>query len=219
MAVPDHRVQLEQYFNANKHKYDFRHVEGCGKYLEDAVRECLQPLDAKWGLLKYTGPGTKYNGHRIDSILYRDPHPGDTNLRSIDVIIDAETDHAKSGWGKDAEARYTISDWLDKPVTTQPIPVDAVPWQGYFGDASNAEFKRVLAYDYARRPQGPDYDVSVWAFRVVYTALMGLLSPSQGGSPLGLGDAVTHHRSEWCNALGVSVIPVPASWKIGDPVP
>jgi len=207
MATPNHSTQVAAYFEANKSKYNFTTVEDCGKYTEDCMRECLRPLDVNWGLLKYNGSGTKYNGHRIDSILYRFPDTGDTNLRSIDIIVGAESSNASSGWGKDSEARYTINDWISEPQAS--VNLNVVPWIAYFGDIANQNFKKTLSFDYGRRPQGADFDVSVWAFRVVYTALMGLTSPLQGGKPLGLDTAIEHHRVEWCAALGVPVIPVP----------
>lgn len=103
-------------------------------------------------------------------------------------------------------------------ITNPPLTSDSVLYTAYQGDTSNAELKRTLAYDYARRPQGADFDISVWAFRVQHSALMGPIPPSQGGKPLGLINAVTKHRPEWCGALGVPVIPVPPGWNIGDPV-
>jgi hypothetical protein len=89
---------------------------------------------------------------------------------------------------------------------------DMVPWVGYDENGFN-ELKRQLAYDYARRPQGADFDVSVWAARVFHSAYMG---PEK--TPLGLVAAVDRHQVEWCAALGVSVKDVPADWNIGDPV-
>jgi hypothetical protein len=208
-VTPNHSTQVAAYFEANKHKYNFEHVDGCGKYTEDCVRECLRPLDTNWGLLKYEGSGTKYNGHRIDSILYRLPNIGDTLLHSIDIIVAAESDHASSGWGPDTP-RYTEADWLAEPKG--PISSNTVPYQPYQGDASNNELKRTLSFDYSRRPQGVDWDVSVWAFRFQHSALMGPIPPELGGKPLGTQGAMNKHRPEWCAALGVPVIPVPNDW-------
>ena len=207
--IPDHSKQCEEYFAANSHKYNFLTHQGCGTYTEDLVRECLQPLDPNWGLLEYHGNGTKYNGHRIDSILYRIPDEGDALLSSTDVIKDAETDHASSGWSRD-EPRYTEAHWMKTPPSSTPTGM--VPWVAYNEQGFN-ELKRTLAYDYARRPQGPDYDVSVWAARTFHNAFMG---PNK--VPMGMTDGMNKARAEWCAILQVAVVPVPPGWNIGDPV-
>ena len=193
--TPNHSIQVAAYFAANKSKYDFSTIEGCGKYTEDCVRECLRPLDFKWGLLAYTGNGTKYNGHRIDSILYSAPDIGDSLLRSIDIIINAESSNASSGWIPDSVARYTLADWIPYAMTP---PVTTVPWVAY-NESGFQKLKNLLSFDYSRRPQGADFDVTVWAARVFHSAYMG-----PNGKPLGLDSAIDKHRPEWCAALGVS---------------
>lgn len=109
--------------------------------------------------------------------------------------------------------------WV-KPLTLAQIDAGGgsgggagmVPWVGY-DEGSFQELKRQLAYDYARRPQGADWDVTVWAARVLHSATMG---PER--VPLGQVAALAKHRPEWCGALGVAVVAIPPSWNIGDPV-
>lgn len=120
-----------------------------------------------------------------------------------------------------------VIQWLDFGIVDQtfvvPLPVDislivdepepnVVPWVGY-DEGGNKELKRQLAFDYGRRPQGADWDVSIWAARVFHSAYMG---PAK--LPLGMAKALMKHRLEWCAALGVPVIPIPDSWNIGDPI-
>lgn len=91
-------------------------------------------------------------------------------------------------------------------------PEGYVPWVQY-DENGFQELKRQLAYDYARRPQGADFDVSVWAARVFHSCYMG---PEK--EPLGMEAALVKHRAEWCAALGVPVVPIPPGWQIGQPV-
>ncbi len=101
----------------------------------------------------------------------------------------------------------------DNPPNPNPQPpANTVPWVPY-DENGFQELKRTLAYDYARRPQGADFDVTVWAARVFHSSTMG---PEK--VPLGKEAAMNKHRPEWCGALGVPVIPVPPNWNIGDPV-
>lgn len=194
--LPDHSFRVKTYFDANKHKYDFHTIEGCGRYTEDCLRECLRPVDDNWGLLKYNGNGTKYNGHRIDSVLYRIPEPGQNSLlTSVDIIKDAETNHASSGWSKD-QPRYTLDDWIPHPQAP-PSHIKVVPWVGYNENGFN-RLKKMLIHDYARRPQGPDFDVSVWAARCFHNQYMG-----PEGIPLGELGALQRVKKELCESLGI----------------
>lgn len=202
----------DEFFANHALAYDLSHKDGCGQYTEALVRHLRALGYTKVGLLKKHG-GTMYNGHSIDGFLWREGDP--TLYRHTDVINSAETDHASAGWSID-DPRYEDVDWMAEPPSS--VPQNSVPYTPYQGDSSNAELKRQLAYDYARRPQGADWDVSVWAFRVQHSALMGPIPPNQGGKPLGMTEALIKHRPEWCAALGVPVVPIPASWNIGDPV-
>jgi hypothetical protein len=199
------------FFNAHAHEFDLTHKDGCGLYMEDLVEFLRDQGYAKVGHLKKYGSATQYNGHAVDAFLYRQGDP--LLYRAVDVIGNAEsTDPNKppvASFGIDAP-RYEDKDWMAEPASA-PVD-DMVPWVGYDENGFN-ELKRQLAYDYARRPQGADFDVSVWAARVFHSAYMG---PEK--KPLGLVAAVDRHQVEWCAALGVSVKDVPADWNIGDPV-
>lgn len=213
----------DSFFDAHSGQFDLSENEGCGLYTEALVAYLRNQGYSKVGHLKKYGSATQYNGHANDAFLYREGDP--TLYRAVDVIGAAESPppyppegtnpRPSKNFGID-EPRYKDEDWMATP--NAPTPVDVVPYAPYQGDASNAELKRTLAYDYARRPQGADFDVSVWAFRVQHSAVMGPLPPSQGGKPLGMSAAVTKHRPEWCEALHVPVVPVPPGWNIGDPV-
>lgn len=228
--IPTELEELHSsYWDAHHTQYDMATNEGCGKYTEAFVKYGRAQGYIKLGHLKKNPGQTQYNGHANDAVLYNDG-TGNPNglLQAIDIIARAEQPHPWKGevpndphtgndppeknWGIDIP-RYKESDWFAEPSNGgNPVPVNTVPWVGYPGDASNAELKRILSFDYSRKPQGADFDVSVWAFRVMYTNLMGLVPPSQGGKPLGMTASVEHHRPEWCGALGVPIIPVPSNW-------
>lgn len=201
MSVPNESQFCADFFNANAHKYDLTTSEGCGQYNE-ALVVALRIKDTKWGLLKKNPGQTQYNGHGIDIIIYALPFEGDTKLRSIDILGDAESINAHPIWLPDSVARYTIADWLATP-NGNPVPVNMVPWVAY-DENSFQKLKATLAYDYGRRPQGADFDVTVWSARVFHSAYMG---PDK--KPLGLDAAIKRHRPEWCAALG---IPVDSNW-------
>lgn len=206
------RTLTDSYFKQHSSGYDMSDSDECGRYMEALVPYCQHNGFPKVGLLKYTGSGTKYNGHRIDSFLYNEPVPEfGGKLQSCDVIANAETNNAQAGWSPD-EPRYSESDWLKEPID-EPTPGPAtVPWVPY-NEAGFQELKRTLAYDYARRPQGADFDVTVWSGRYFHNSYMG---PER--IPLGENAGLQRARNEWCNSLHVSVIPVPPGWNIGDPV-
>lgn len=208
------RTLTDAFFNAHKTEYNFEEVEDCGRYMEALIPHVQANGYPLVGFLKYTGSGTKYNNHRIDSFLYKDTTTVNGLLQSCDVIANAETDHASAGWSPDFP-RYTESDWvktLEELIGDDPVKPNTVPWVGY-DENSFQELKKQLAYDYARRPQGADFDVTVWAARVFHSAYMG-----PEGTPLGLPAAIDKHTPEWCDALHVPVKKVPDGWNIGDPV-
>lgn len=210
MPIPNEvRQHFDAFFDAHAHEYNMAHADECGRYMEAAIPYVRAKGFPKVGFLLYNGSGTKYNGHRIDSFLYDEVTEND-KLQSCDVIANAETNHASKGWSPD-EPRYSKSDWSATVPNSQPTP-NMVPWILY-DETSFQELKRTLAFDYARRPQGPDYDVSVWAARTFHNAYMG---PDK--TPLGISAGVARARNEWCVILGVPVIPIPPGWNIGDPV-
>lgn len=220
------RPLCNTFFDNNAHKFDLTEAVGCGKYTEALVKHLRDQGFVKIGHLKKFGGATQYNGHAIDAFLWRE---GDLSLyRAIDVVANAESkppygdpnttppnrQPPAKGFGID-EPRYQDSDWMAEPSNGgQPVPTNMVPWVHY-NEGGFQELKRHLAYDYARRPQGADFDVSVWAARTFHNAFMG---PEPQKVPLGMDAGMARARNEWCSALGVPVVPVPSGWNIGDPV-
>lgn len=217
-------AQLKQLHNEHwqlfAHGYDLTEQSGCGEYTEHWVSYAQSFGWDKVGHLKKHGSQTQYNGHAIDAFLYAD---GDGNpnelFQSVDIIANAESKPPYSdshrppsiGWNVDIP-RYTISDWMKEP-NQEPGPVpNTVPWVGY-NEQQFQFLKRQLAYDYARRPQGVDFDVIVWAARTFHNAYMG-----PEGKPLGEDAGLQRAQKEWCAALGVPVKDVPIDWNVGDPV-
>lgn len=209
MSIPaEVRTHFDAFFDAHSHEYNMMNSDECGRYMEAAIPYVRAKGFPKVGFLLYNGGGTKYNGHRIDSFLY-DEVTENGKLGSVDVIASAESDHAAKGWSSD-EPRYAHSDW--SATVPNATPSNMVPYVAY-DENGFQEMKRTLAYDYARRPQGADFDVSVWAARTFHNAYMG---PEK--TPLGMPAGLSRARNEWCAALHVSVVPVPPGWNIGDPV-
>lgn len=222
--IPSALRQLsDAYFDANAQKFNLTENSGCGMYMESFIPYAQTHGYPLVGFLKKNPGQTQFNGHANDAFLYADGVDNPNGLwQAVDVIANAESkppynaghQPPAKGWSPD-EPRYSVNDWMKEANANVPVPApinNTVPWIGYPGDTANSELKRILSFDYSRRPQGADWDISVWAFRVMYTALMGLKSPNDGGLPLGVNEAVTHHRPEWCGALGVLVIPVPTDW-------
>lgn len=208
MIPAELRQLTDSFFAANAHRFDMRYAEGCGKYMEELVPYAQSHGYPKVGHLKKSGSQTQYNGHAIDAFLYKDTVTVNGLMQAVDVIGSAETDHATAGWSVDFP-RYTEDDWMESVETPTP---NTVPWVGY-NEEKFQFLKRQLAYDYARRPQGADFDVCVWAARTFHNSYMG-----PEGVPLGETAGMERAQKEWCAALGVPVKAVPPGWNIGDPV-
>jgi hypothetical protein len=192
----------DAFFDQHAHEFDLTQNDGCGFYTETLIRHLRALGYVKVGHLKKNPSQTQFNGHANDAFLYRQGDP--ILYRAVDIIGSAEakppytpTNPAPhKNFGID-EPRYQDSDWMAEPNSSpQPGP------------------KMVqLAYDYARRPQGADFDVTVWSARTFHNAYMG-----PEGTPLGEKAGMERAQKEWCAALGVPVVPVPPTWNIGDPV-
>lgn len=200
MAIPDDlEVFNKEFWNQYAARYDMTTQQGCGEYTEAWVESAKEMFPKVENLKKNPGQ-TQYNGHAIDAFLYAEPFSETNHLyQAVDIIAAAEsTDPAnppKVNWGED-EPRYTAADiWHGD--TGNGSTGDSVPWMPY-DENSFQSLKSILAYDYGRRPQAADFDVSVWAARVFHSAYMG---PNK--QPLGLQAAIAKHRPEWCEALGV----------------
>lgn len=202
--IPTELEQLHrEHWNDFSRAFDLTHNKGCGEYTEHWVKFAQDRRWSKVGHLKKNPGQTQWNGHANDAFLYREP-ASETNplYQAVDIIGAAESTDPSNppriNWGVDIP-RYKDSDWLESP-NSNPIPQpNLVPWVSYDENGFQA-LKKTLAYDYARRPQGADFDVSVWAARVFHSAYMG---PDK--TPLGLDAALRKHKPEWCAALGVPV--------------
>lgn len=198
MAIPIELQKIHSdYFSAHHNEYNMSTAEGCGQYNESWVRYAQNNGYGKVGHLKKSGTQTQYNGHAIDAFLYADGEGNPDGLfQAVDIIKDAETNHASVGWSIDIP-RYTINDWMKEP-NIQPNP-NMVPWVSY-DEQGFERLKRMLKHDYGRRPQGPDYDVSVWSGRYFHNYYMG-----PKGIPLGEQKSLERVKPELCAALGIPV--------------
>lgn len=95
----------------------------------------------------------------------------------------------------------TIADISAIGNNPNPLPPvgDMVPWVGY-DENGFQRLKNILVHDYGRRPQGADFDVSIWAGRYFHNCYMG---PEK--KPLGEQKALERVKPELCGALGISV--------------
>jgi hypothetical protein len=218
---PTLKPECDTFFALHSHEYDMAHKDECGRYMQALIPYLQNKGFVDVGFLRKNPSQTQYQGHAIDALAY---DLGGNLTHAIDVIGNAEQPHPWNSEGghnrpdpvasfnEDTATAYpTNRDWLSEP-DVEPNPTNMVPWVPY-DENSFQELKRTLAYDYARRPQGADFDVSVWAARTFHNAYMG---PEK--TPLGMTAGVSRARNEWCSALGVPVIPVPPEWNIGDPV-
>lgn len=199
-----------QFFELNSKFYDLTTNKGCGTYIEGLVEWLRDMGYTKVGHLKKTGSGTQYNGHSHDGFLYREGDP--TLYRHVDCIVNAEsTDPTKPpapGFGIDIP-RYGEPDWMAEP--NAPVPADSVPYVPYWGDPSSDKAMRTLMYDFSRKPETYNPGMGRWISRLVHSATLGPVKPSEGGEPLGFDGALNRHRPEWCQELGGldSNVPVP----------
>lgn len=213
MPIPNELQQLSnKFWDDHSHEHDLTENRGCGQYIEAFVRYAQSNGFPKVGHLKKTGSGTNYNGHSNDGFLYKEAaSPTNSLYQFVDIIANAESKPPYTSahrpptkfFGVD-EPRYTDADWLAEPAGEGGEHDMMIPWIPY--DENGFErLKKVLKQDYARRPQGADFDVSVWAARVFHSTYMG-----PEGVPLGMDGAMKRHRPEWCGALGV---PVDEHWS------
>ena len=201
--VPDYLAHLQTFFYANKQRYDFSTLKGCGTFTEDYLVE-LRKLNPRFGHLKKSGSQTQWNGHAIDAILYDD---GEPFLSDVDILIAAETPNPTPSWQIRLPS-YTKDYWMAYPSDgiPEPNPTPTVPWVAYAGDNFwHEKVGKVLTFDYNRRPQTLDAMSSVWVARVIHDATMG----PEPGKILTLDESLAKHRPNWCAALGIPVIPYP----------
>lgn len=199
MAIPSELDKMQSdFFKDYAHEFDLSHAVGCGAYIEAFVRHAQSNGYPKVGHLRKYGGQTQYNGHAVDAFLYRQAASVTNPLyQAVDIIANAESPNARPAFQVD-EPRYMDKDWMEKPAGSSE-PSKMVPWVNY-DEGGFQKLKKTLAHDYARRPQGADFDVSVWAARVFHSTYMG-----PDGTPLGMDSAMRKHKPEWCGALGVPV--------------
>lgn len=204
--VPDHGEILKAFFKANEHEYNFESKEECGRYTENALLYLREvTFDERYKHLRKYGSSTQYNGHAIDVLAYDNRGlDGGSEIMEIDILKDAESSEANHSW-QVRNTPYKPKDLMEPEEIGVPVPGNTVPWVGYNEQGFEA-LKRQLSYDYSRRPQGADFDVTVWAARVFHSTYMG---PDR--IPLGFDAAMKKHRPEWCSALGV---PVDDHWEV-----
>lgn len=199
------RKVFDDFYDAHTHEYDLTENEGCGKYTEAAVKHAQNSGYSKVGHLKKNPGQTQYNGHANDAFLYREAADANNPLyQAVDIIYAAEAKPPYSpsnpapdkNFGIDIP-RYTDADWLAEPDGEGGENDRQVPWVAY-DENGFQRLKNMLAHDYGRRPQGADFDVSVWAGRYFHNCYMG-----PEGIPLGEDAALKKIKPELCAALKI----------------
>lgn len=200
--VPDYTNLSKTFFTDHSKEYDLAEAAECGRYTEAFVK-FARGVDPKIGHLIKHG-GTQYNGHAIDAVLY--PVGGGV-YHSVDIIGSAEQPHPwnseggsnhpdPSGqWSEYPDHAYTAADWTAEPVSNPGVKM--VPYVPY-NENGFQRLKNMLAHDYARRPQGADFDVSIWSARFFHNHYMG-----PEGTPLSEQVALERVKAELCPALHI----------------
>jgi hypothetical protein len=203
MSVPSElRSLCQTFWDSESSKYNLSSQSGCGQYTEAWVVYAKLNGYPKVENLKKNPGQTQYNEHAIDAFLWAEPASETNELYSaVDIIAGAEGPNPSFNFGID-EPRYTEDD-IWEGESSGGSPEGFVPWVAY-DESGFGKLKKQLEYDYSRRPQPADFDVSVWSARVFHSQYMG-----PEGKPLGQDLAIKKHRAEWCEALGV---PVDTHW-------
>jgi hypothetical protein len=119
MSMPDRFIVVERVF-VESGPYDLTTHDGCGRFIE-AVARLLHQEDPNWGHLRKSAPHNMYNGHAVDSVLYR------AAGQSCDIVAFSETTDAHPAWQPDVP-RYSDADWY-APEALEPGPgTDPPPW-------------------------------------------------------------------------------------------
>jgi hypothetical protein len=117
MDVPNRNIVVDRVF-AESGPFDLTTHDGCGLFIE-AVARVLHQEDPNWGHLKKTAPHNLFNGHAVDSVLYR------AAGQSFDIVAFSETKDAHPAWQPDVP-RYSDADWF-APADVDPPPVHVDP--------------------------------------------------------------------------------------------
>ena len=200
MSVPNDFTILETYFKAHTSEYNFASKEDCGLFTERFLVHLRNTTgNIRYKHLRKYGPATQFNKHAIDVLAYDNRNAEDgTPIMEIDILGGAESSNAVPTW-QVRETVYQVKDLMEpEEVESGPAdPVNMVPWVSY-NEQSFERLKRMLKHDYSRRPQGADFDVSVWAARMFHNQYMG-----PEGKPLGEQAALERIKVELCSALSI----------------
>lgn len=197
-------------------QYDLSTHDGVCAFTE-AVVIALHAKDAKWGHLKKHAGQTQCSGHAEDAALYKDsPLPG--TLQAVDFVAGAGAPGARPAWQPDTP-RYSEQDWYAPSGVPGPTPIptpppNTVPYHPYDGDQKYVKVTEVMDFDYRRAKgtvgqadkAGLDSGCGMWIARTIHDSYMG---EAPGVAPLSLDASIAKHRAEWCQILGVPVVPFP----------
>lgn len=204
MSVPTElKFLADAFFLAHSDEYDLSSQEGCGQYTEAFVEEAQYKGFKRVGHLKKNPSQTQYNGHAIDAILYREGVGPEGLYQAIDLIGNAESNHAVANFSVDIP-RYKDSDWMEKPGSASGSPVNIFPgYEALGGDKTAVLLGNVLESDYREAKQPMNAGSSVWSFRTLYDALNDVIVNKMDGLSA-VNKSISKHRPEWRKELGLS---------------
>ena len=222
--IPEELKKLaNNFFSDRAGDFDLATKEECGLYIEAFVRHAQNNGFSKVGHLRKSPSKTHYNGHAIDSFLYKEANEIGL-MSSVDIIANAESkppyNAINRGPGPNFdidEPRYKIEDWLKEPMNTDDTNERNIKFPSYEslgGDnLARKELGRVYAFDAQRSGQARiNSGTVVWPNRVLYDTLYEVVVHGKDAKST-LHEIVEKQRADWCKIMGIPVIPVPFDFE------
>lgn len=217
MSIPNMLHIVQQ--TAIDYPQDWKDAHTGGPNTEGFIRKLAPRLFAEDPHFGLNGKRGDPNDISDDAINFKgegadiDPTNGNSPVTVLDVIGGAGGPNPQPQWAVVTNPSAPVkAAWVypgevvvepGEPIEPCPNPelhtMKLVPYVNY-DENGFQRLKKMLAHDYSRRPQGPDFDVSVWAGRYFHNCYMG-----PEGTPLGEDAALKRIKPELCAALGIPV--------------
>ena len=210
MSVPNHHSVLNDFWNANAHRFNFVHQEDCGKFTEEFLVHLIDETNEHhYAHLRKSGSQTQYNQHAIDVIAFDNRSYDDgTDIMEVDIIGAAESSNASPTW-QVRETQYTEADLMQPSELPNggTTPDTKFPtYEELGGDGACTELIGIpLEADYQAAGQPMNAGSSVWVNRTVYDAINW--AAVQGIPPrVAYQKSCEKRRPEWRVALGLDPV-------------
>lgn len=222
MAIPNELKELaNNFFFDRAGDFDLATKEECGLYIEAFVRHAQNNGFKKVGHLRKPPSKTHYNGHAIDSFLYKEANE-EGLMSSVDIIANAESkppyNSINRGPGPNFdidEPRYKAEDWLEEPMDTDNDQNVKFPnYESLGGDnLARKELGRAYAYDALRAGQSKiNSGTVIWPYRVLFDTLFEVIVHGKDAKTT-MKEMVEKQRADWCKIMGIPVVPIPADFE------